>query len=58
METIIPLHTFTGYPDGIKREFAEGVAAEVPADYAALLRDKGHIAEKPAKGKKSAPDAG
>jgi len=52
---VVPLESFTGYPDGIRTRFEAGVSIPVPPAYATILRDK-DLVEK-TKGKKSAPDA-
>ena len=42
--TVIPHEDFTGYPRGTEMLFRKGVESElIPADYAELLREKGHI---------------
>lgn len=42
--SVIPHEDFTGYPHGKEVLFHKGVESEpLPADYAELLREKGHI---------------
>jgi len=43
--TFVPAEDFTGYPDGKKTAFKAGVESQpVPAEFAALMREKGHAA--------------
>lgn len=53
--TFMPVQNFTGYPFGQKVEFVAGVESiPVPADYAELMRVKGHAAPER---QETAPDA-
>lgn len=53
--TVIPHEDFTGYPHGKEMLFHKGVESEpLPADYADLLREKGHI--RPIKAPESTTD--
>lgn len=42
--TFVPIHNFTGYPDGKKTEFRAGIESiPVSKEFAQLMRDKGHV---------------
>lgn len=57
MEKVTPKVNFTGYPDGkTKTEYQDGVEAEVPKEYATILRNKGLVAGKAPKAPKDASD--